>query len=221
LAAVAKRQKQARQARLDERAAQIRAQVDAERRRTYIVIAVFAVLIVGGFGALYFLTNPPNLGGTSSKPGTGKPVAAATAIPDEGRSHVTRPQRVTYAHQPPSSGNHYNDAQAPRPWGANHDALLPEEYVHNLEHGGIVLVYKCSGTACDDYYAQSQALFAALPKDPKYAEVKFLSTPYQSMTPGFAMLSWDNEQDFTGFPTTADATAFYNQFVNTGPEAVP
>ena len=217
---MAKKQKQVRQARLDERAAQIQAQVDAERRRTYIVISVFAVLIVGGFGILYFLTNPPNFGG-STKAGSGKAVGAAYAVPDEGRSHVTRPAQVTYQHQPPSSGNHYSDSAAPRPWGTNHDAILAEEYVHNLEHGGVVLLYKCSGTSCDDYYTQAQALFAQLPKETKFNEVKFVSTPYQNMSPSFAMVAWDHEQDFTGFPSTADATAFYNKFVDQGPEAIP
>lgn len=218
---MAKRQKQARQARLDERAAQIRAQVAAERRRTNVVIAVFAVLIIGGFGVLYYLTNPPNFGGSSAKLPTGKPVGPAFAVADEGRSHVARPQLVTYQHQPPSSGNHYSDAQAPRPWGANHDTLQAQEYLHNLEHGGIVLVYQCSGTQCDDFYTWAQALFGQLPKEPKFSEVKFLSTPYQAMTPKFALLAWDHEQDFTGLPSTADATKFYNQFVDQGPEAIP
>jgi hypothetical protein len=218
LAAVAKRQKQVRQARLDERAAQIRAQVEAERRRTYLVIAVFAMLIIGGAGVLYFLTNPPNFG-APVKVATPKAVGPAFAVPDEGRSHVVRPTTVIYKHQPPSSGNHYSDTLAPRPWGTNHDAILAEEYVHNLEHGGEVLLYKCSGSECDTFYTQAQQLFGQLPKEPKYNEVKFLSTPYQNMSPKFALVAWDHEQDFTGFPTTADATAFYIKFVDQGPEA--
>jgi hypothetical protein len=217
LAAVAKKNT-AKQVRLDARAAQIQAQVAAERRRTYIVIAVFAVLIIGGAGALYFLTNPPNLGGNNAAT-TGKAVGAAYAVPEEaGTTHVTRPTPVTFKHQPPSSGSHYSDQQAPRPWGANKDALLPEEFVHNQEHGGVVLVYQCSGSQCDDYFAQAQALVAALPKEPSFNEVKFLSTPYQNMSPKVALLAWDHEQDFTGFPSNADATAFYQKFVDKGPE---
>lgn len=216
---MAKRQKQIRQARLDERAAQIRAQVEAERRRTYIVVAVFALLIIGGAGVLYFLTNPPNFGGTT-KFATGKSVGAAYAVADEGRGHVTRPTTVAYKHQPPSSGSHYSDSLAPRPWGTNHDAILAQEYVHNLEHGGVALLYRCSGSECDDFYSQAQQLFGQLPKDPKFGEVKFVSSPYQNMTPKFALVAWDHEQDFTGFPATADVTAFYNKFVDQGPEAV-
>jgi hypothetical protein len=234
LAAVAKKNS-VKQARLDERAAQIQSQVAAERRRTQVIIAVFAVLVIGGGGLLWFLYSPPNwfggnattggtatsasMGVTSGK-GVGKVAGAVQTIADEGRSHVARPQRVTFAHQPPSSGNHYSDTAAPRPWGAVQTELLPEEFVHNMEHGGVVLVYRCSGTECDAAYAAAQNLFSTLPKEAQFNEVKLLTTPYQGMAPKVAMLSWDHEQDFTGMPTLADATTFYNQFVDKGPEAI-
>ena len=213
----------AKQARLDERAAQIRAQVEAERRRTNIIIAIFAVLIIGGGGGLYLLVNPPQFG---PKPAVtaGKAVGTVQTITDEGRNHVVRPARVTYQHQPPSSGNHYSDSGAPRAWGNVQTALLPEEYVHNLEHGGIVLVYQCSGSGsgsdCDTKFTQAQALFDGLPKETTYNEVKFLATPYQGMTPKAALLAWDHEQDFTGIPSLDDAKTFYNAWVDKGPEAL-
>ena len=206
-----------KQARLDARAAQIQAQVAAERRRTYLIIAVFAVLVIGGAGLLYFLTNPPSIGGSKASSAV-KKVGGVQTIADEGRGHVTRPERVTYKHQPPSSGQHYNDSGAPRPWGAVQTALLPEEYVHNLEHGGIVLVYQCSGSECDSDFQAAQSLFSQLPKEPAFNEVKFLSTPYQDMKPQAALLAWDHEQDFTGIPSLSDATAFYQQFVDQAPE---
>ena len=211
----------AKQARLDERAAQIRAQVEAERRRTNIIIAVFVVLIIGGAGGLYLLVNPPNFGPPVAVT-TGKAVGSIQSITDEGRSHVTRPARVTYLHQPPSSGNHYSDAAAPRPWGNVQTELLPEEWVHNLEHGGVVLVYQCSGSGsgsdCDAKFKAAQALVDGLPKEPTFSEVKFLASPYQEMTPKAALLAWDHEWDFTGVPSLNDAKTFYNQFVDKGPE---
>lgn len=226
------KRKTVKQARLDERAAQIQSQVAADRRRTQVIITVFAVLLVGGALTLYFLTNPPNLGGTTSGgtstsmgvkngAGVGKSTGAAAAIPDEARNHVVRPARVTYKHQPPSSGDHYNEPPlAPRPWGTIQTDVMPEEFVHNLEHGGVVLVYRCSGAECDAANAAAQNLYNSLPKEPTYHEVKFLAVPYQGMTPRVALLAWDHEQDFSGMPALADATAFYNQFVDKGPEAV-
>jgi len=219
LVAVAKKNT-AKQARLDERAAQIRSQVEAERRRTNIIIAVFVVVILGGAGVLYFLVNPP----FQAKPSvaTGKPVGAIQTITDEGRGHVVRPARVTYKHQPPSSGSHYSDADAPRPWGNVQTALLPEEFVHNLEHGGMDLVYQCSGSGsgsdCDAKFQAAQVLMDGLPPDTQFSEVKFLATPYQGMSPKAALLAWDHEWDFTGIPTLDDAKTFYNQFVDKGPE---
>ena len=224
-----------KQARLDERAAQIQSQVAAERRRTQVIIAVFALLVIGGAGLLYFLTNPPSFlgggnsagGGTSASMGVtngvgvGKPVGAAQAITDEGRGHVVRPARVTYKHQPPSSGMHYNDQNAPyKPWGVAPSELFPEEFVHNLEHGGIVLLYRCSGTECDAANTAAQALFTSLPKEAQFHEVKLLAVPYQAMAPRAALLAWGHEEDFTGMPNLAEATTFYNQFVDKGPEAI-
>ena len=208
-----------KQARLDARAAQIRAQVEAERRRTYVIIAVFAVLVIGGGGLLYFLVNPPSFGGSTAST-TAKKVGTVQTIPEEGRTHITRPTLATYKHQPPSSGSHYSDSGAPRPWGAVQTELLPEEFIHNLEHGGIVLVYQCSGGECDSDFQAAQALFNTLPKDTAFNEVKFLSTPYQEMKPKAALLAWDHEQDFTGVPSLADATAFYQQFVDQAPEKI-
>ncbi len=214
----------AKQARLDARAAQIRSQVEAERRRTNIIIAVFVVVILGGAGVLYFLVNPPQFGPKAAVT-TGKPVGAIQTIADEGRSHVVRPARVTYKHQPPSSGTHYNDGQAPRPWGNNQAELLPEEFVHNLEHGGIDVLYQCTGSGagsdCDAKFQAAQVLVDGLPKEATHQEVKVLATPYQEMSPKVALLAWDHEWDFTGIPTLADAKTFYDQFVDKGPENQP
>ncbi|HEV1998182.1 MAG TPA: DUF3105 domain-containing protein [Candidatus Dormibacteraeota bacterium] len=211
----------AKQARLDERAAQIRSQVEAERRRTNIIIAVFVVVILGGAGVLYFLVNPPQFGPRAALT-TGKPVGSIQTIPDEGRGHAVRPTRVTYKHQPPSSGEHYSDQAAPRPWGNVQTELMPEEFVHNLEHGGIDLVYQCSGSGsgsdCDNKFQAAQALMDGLPKEPGFNEVKFLATPYQAMGPKAALLAWDHEWDFNGVPTLDDAKTFYSQFIDKGPE---
>jgi len=63
-----------------------------------------------------------------------------SAVPDEGRFHVDYCTPVVYMHNPPASGNHW-------PWHADwgvHDEVVPREsWVHNLEHGGVVLLYNC------------------------------------------------------------------------------
>src|SRR5262249_47312180 len=59
--------------------------------------------------------------------------------------HIQPPQKASYQTDPPSSGPHYNIAgQAPVGWGYYDRSIAPEYYVHNLEHGGVVLLYNCT-----------------------------------------------------------------------------
>jgi hypothetical protein len=64
-------------------------------------------------------------------------------VADEGWDHVPAGQAVDYAHNPPASGPHWNA------WGeyALFEAGLPREnWVHNLEHGAVVLLWGPSAT---------------------------------------------------------------------------
>jgi hypothetical protein len=58
--------------------------------------------------------------------------AAAT-----GRSHVEG--TVDYPSYPPSSGDH---SACWAEWGVHEDTVATENWVHNLEHGGVVFVYE-------------------------------------------------------------------------------
>jgi hypothetical protein len=46
---------------------------------------------------------------------------------------------------PPSSGAHYAAPDAPKPANTYTEQIAPEFFVHDLEHGAIVLVYRCGG----------------------------------------------------------------------------
>ena len=63
----------------------------------------------------------------------------------DGQAHVPRGTRVTtYRSDPPVSGPHWSDANAPIPWGVHTQVIPDEALVHNLEHGGIVIHYRSS-----------------------------------------------------------------------------
>ena len=63
----------------------------------------------------------------------------------DGQAHVPRGTRVTtYRSDPPVSGPHWSDANAPIPWGVYPQVIPDEVLVHNLEHGGIVIHYRTS-----------------------------------------------------------------------------
>ena len=74
--------------------------------------------------------------------------------PDQGNGHVQTGDKVTYPVCPPASGKHINNAKGfgplePQVYGPD-DESLPNGWVHNLEHGGLVLLYSCDKGACDD-----------------------------------------------------------------------
>ena len=60
---------------------------------------------------------------------------------DLGNEHVPSGQRVTYPTVPPTSGQHWAQPAAPAPWGVKTSWLPWEVTTHNLEHGGVVIVY--------------------------------------------------------------------------------
>jgi hypothetical protein len=88
-----------------------------------------------------------------------------------GRQHsVGSPQSYTYC--PPASGNHHNRA-GQGPIDPNHygpdDFAEPAGWVHNLEHGAMVLLYRCQegDPGCEDA-AQEQIgdIVADFPNSP-------------------------------------------------------
>ena len=92
-----------------------------------------------------------------------------TPLCSEGQMHVTQDAVVPWQHDPPASGPHYPTWAA---WG-EHTGVVPRgNWVHNLEHGGIVLSYRCNDD-CEpelqtlrDVLAARQQLRILLTKDP-------------------------------------------------------
>jgi hypothetical protein len=73
------------------------------------------------------------------------PLECATAvqpIASAGASHIPFCTPYSYQHNPPASGPHW---PRPAPWGVHQDVVPREWWIHNLEHGGIVLLYNCPG----------------------------------------------------------------------------
>ncbi len=80
-------------------------------------------------------------------------------------SHVPVGTAITWATNPPSSGEHYPV------WAAYQSYTSPVPrgyYVHDEEHGGIVLLYNCAAGAidCATIEASLQSVSDALPDDP-------------------------------------------------------
>ncbi|HEY2509872.1 MAG TPA: DUF3105 domain-containing protein [Polyangiaceae bacterium] len=126
----------------------------------------------------------------------GAPQGTCAAVeeqhPIEGYTHVTVCSPVSYDTKPPSSGNHYPIWTAYK----TYTTPVPEGfYVHNLEHGGIVLTYNCPN-GCDADVAAAQAMLDALPTDPictsqgSTARRRSVMTPDPNLDVPFAASAW-------------------------------
>jgi len=117
-----------------------------------------------------------------------------TAVPDEGRNHVDPSTTPTYKFYPPASGPHYS-AQGIAPVSWQTIATLQEgQYIHNLEHGGIAILYDCpSGTDCTTLKNALENYVTNLaPVEPTYGEIKVVLTPYsRGMQKKVALVAWD------------------------------
>ena len=77
-------------------------------------------------------------------------------------AHLDEGTPITYGSNPPCGGPHY-----PRwaMYGAYTAPIPPPYWVHDLEHGAIVLLYKCAGD-CPDTVKALRQVRDALPDDP-------------------------------------------------------
>jgi hypothetical protein len=137
-----------------------------------------------------------------------------TPMPDEGNAHVADGTVIIYKNYPPSSGPHYNTTA---PYGFYEQSVPEGNFVHNLEHGAVVLYYKPD--VPDEVKKQLRDLMTMLPRE-EGGDVRMLIVPYTKMPTPLAIAAWDrllliNEFNFD------EIRAFYQEWVNRGPERVP
>jgi Protein of unknown function (DUF3105) len=99
---------------------------------------------------------PPLLGEAECK------VVITTGLPTGRAAHVDVCTPVAYATNPPSSGDHWPV------WAAYkaYEVPVPREmYVHNLEHGAVVLAYRCA-SECPEVLALLEEVRVEAASDP-------------------------------------------------------
>ncbi len=199
----------------------------AERYRG-LIIAVAALAGVALIGLFVFASAsaPAYACSTLFDPApTASPAAGATpnwGYPqdDMGRSHLAAGTKVTYTYCPPASGNHYNASGLgpiqPRVYGPN-DKTIPQGWIHNLEHGALVLLYRgdSSGATPEGQQALKDffSVFPASPvcQVPPGTTVGPVFTRFDSMKTPFAALVWDRVLPLQDLDKDA-ITAFYAQW---------
>jgi len=136
-------------------------------------------------------------------------------MPDEGQAHVPEGTRVRYGHYPPTSGPHW-----PRwaPWDVYTREVPPELWVHNLEHGGIVILYHCDAP-CPELIGQLREVIAGFPRS-KHGHVKLLIAPDPKVRTRLAILAWTWIDELEEFDRER-LLRFYRTHVDQGPEDMP
>jgi hypothetical protein len=173
--------------------------------KTFAIVILVLALGAGGF----FIINQSN-----------KPTEAIIGVKhdNQGQDHITRGQKhKDYNSAPASSGPHYNDAGAPAPWGAYTMEVPQEVFVHNEEHGGIVVTYnpKLLTTA---EISKLQKLFTSPYSNNSFAPSKALVTPRANATHAIELAAWTVTFNMDTY-NEATLKKFYLQHVSQSPEA--
>jgi hypothetical protein len=141
---------------------------------------------------------PPTLAPGESGPAPATAPPPGYVQPDMGHVHVPIGDRVRYANCPPASGKHYQLPAGPVKAGlyGPDEGTIPQGWVHNLEHGAIVLLYKCPGEACEESgQAALAAMYAKWPISPICQIPPGNQTPvitrFDDMPWPYAAVVWD------------------------------
>ena len=85
---------------------------------------------------------------------------------------------IVYPDPPPAGGNHNQCWGA---WGVHERELADERFVHNLEHGGVVYLYRCPEGCADEVAWLSEFV---------RGRDLALVTPYAALPTRFGIVSW-------------------------------
>jgi hypothetical protein len=213
-----------RQQQREEAAARQRAR---DRRNLFIIGGILGAAAVAILIVALALNHAAQVSNQNRIPFQAVSGTLGQPVPDEGRNHVDPSTSPTYKSYPPASGPHFSAAGiAPVPWQTIATATSPlveGQYIHNLEHGGIAILYNCpTGSDCTTLQNALENYVKNLaPVEPTYNEVKVVLSPYgKGMQKRVALVAWDYIQFLDGYDQNA-ITRFYENHVNQGPEQIP
>lgn len=172
------------------------------RTAPFALLALFALLLTLSAPAC---SDPvdEHVDGAVDRPRKQTVIAAACAIvvddyPPVESPHVAIDTPVPYESNPPNHGPHYPI------WAAFNEYTQPVDrryYVHDLEHGAVVLAYNCAAapdaaavTSCDAIIQAFRAAVASIPDDPlcvsEGTRVRFVITPDPLLDVPIAAAAW-------------------------------
>jgi hypothetical protein len=195
------------QAKLDRRREARQERQRSGRRQRRIRLAAFALVAAAVVALVAVLIVVVTRGS--------EPVAGRVRIPAEGRDHVATGTDPGYQQLPPASGPHYPVTSR---YGVSSDPTPPGFWVHNLEHGAVVLLYTCDED-CETVVAQIDEVFQRLPNG-RFGSVKLIATPFEPLESKYMLVAWRWQESFDTFDA-ARIERFYGDLVDKGPESAP
>ena len=211
--ATSTREERRLQRKAERQAAQRKATRGANLRRNVILGGVGALVIVLAIVVVFAARGGQ---GASGQPLPGAHFDDPRTASGQLYSHIPDTQPITAdpaGHYPPVFGNHYDTWRPP----GVYDSPIPEgNFIHDLEHGGIVILYNCP-SGCADEINQFRGLVTSLPRSRDFNEVKLVVSPNSKIQHPIALLAWDYEQDLDAYDADA-IRAFYVAHLDKGPE---
>jgi len=143
-----------------------------------------------------------------------------------GNSHTAVGDKVTYAYCAPASGTHNNaSGRGPIPARvyAPGDSVIPEGWIHNLEHGALVILYQgTSAGATPEGQAAFKAFYDSFPNSPRCGLQKGQLGPviarFDQMAAPFEAIIWDRVLPLQTFDQAQILTFFNQSGERTNPE---
>jgi hypothetical protein len=175
------------------------------------------VLAVGGF--VFFQAVQPAYGCSSIFNDPAALTPSGAPQPDRGKTHIQPGTFQAYDFCPPASGPHNTTSQfgpIPARYYAPDENEVPQGWVHNLEHGALVVLYRCTGDECGDATQSQLKQFASsFPSSPicnvKPGVVSPVVTRFDQLPHAFAAIVWDRVMYMDSWDP-ARALAFYKQY---------
>ncbi|MDP2675005.1 MAG: DUF3105 domain-containing protein [Dehalococcoidia bacterium] len=134
---------------------------------------------------------------------------------DQGREHLPVGQPYDfYNSDPPTSGPH---SSQPADWGVHDEPVAKEMQVHNLEHGGVAVLYDCSaGVPLDEAKCRElREQLAVIVQSDISARKLVLMAPYAGMEHRIALTAWgtlDTLDEFDAARIQAFITHYERKF---------
>ena len=132
---------------------QARAARRERRNRRTRLKRILALAAVGGVSGLFLIALfiPQSFGGGGNRD---IPDGPGVRQEDQGREHIPEGgSHAPYNTFPPTSGWHYDRWAS---WGIKSEPLAEELFIHNMEHGGVILHYNCPNGCQNEVESMSE-----------------------------------------------------------------